>query len=121
MPRLRPGMARVQFYAVQQEVVALLEQGYTFASAYDLLRTEKKITMCYGAFRAYAKQKDGHRKGKKTPSEKCRREEAHSTENCGGAREKQEEKHEGPRIAQAPASKAEAAFKTQELSDERLI
>lgn len=54
MPRLRHGMARVEFFAVQENVMALLAQGHTYASAYDLLKKEGKITMCYGAFRGYA-------------------------------------------------------------------
>lgn len=53
MPRLRPGLARVEFFAVRQEVMALLSQGHTYASAYDRLKEAGKISMSYSAFRNY--------------------------------------------------------------------
>lgn len=46
-------MARVEFLAVRENVMALLAQGHTYASVYDRLKKEGKITMCYGAFRSY--------------------------------------------------------------------
>ena len=55
MPRLRPGMARVEFYAVWNEVSELL--GHTYRSAYDLLSEKKKITMKYDSFRRHIKAK----------------------------------------------------------------
>ena len=50
---LRPGMARVQFLAVQHEVKTLLEQGHTYASAYDMLKDQKKVSMSYQSFRKH--------------------------------------------------------------------
>lgn len=40
MPRLRPGLARVEYFAVRDEVSMLLAQGHTYASAYDTLKTK---------------------------------------------------------------------------------
>ncbi len=53
MPRLRPGLARVEFFAVREDVMALLTQGHTYASAYDQLKEAGKISMSYSAFRNY--------------------------------------------------------------------
>ncbi len=53
MPRLRPGLARVEFFAVREDVMALLNQGHTYASAYDRLKGAGKISMSYSAFRNY--------------------------------------------------------------------
>ncbi len=53
MPRLRPGLARVEFFAVREDVMALLTQGHTYASAYDQLKDAGKISMSYSAFRNY--------------------------------------------------------------------
>lgn len=55
MSRLRPGMARVEFYAIWNEVSELLDQGHTYRSAYDLLSEKKKITMKYDSFRRHVK------------------------------------------------------------------
>ena len=57
MSRLRPGMARVEFYAIWNEVSELLDQGHTYRSAYDLLSEKKKITMKYDSFRRHIKSK----------------------------------------------------------------
>lgn len=57
MSRLRPGMARVEFYAIWNEVSELLDQGHTYRSAFDLLSEKKKITMKYDSFRRHIKSK----------------------------------------------------------------
>lgn len=66
MPRLRPGLARVEYFAVREEVLTLLAEGHTYASAYDALKDKGKITMCYGAFRSYA---NGSRNSTKNDAE----------------------------------------------------
>lgn len=86
MPRLRPGLARVEYFAVRDEVSMLLAQGHTYASAYDTLKTKGKITMCYGTFRSYA---NGSRE--KTT-------EQDSTAPAASPR------HNGPRKVAGPAS-----------------
>lgn len=55
MSRLRPGLARVEFYAVWNEVSELLNQGHTYRSAYEFLSEKKKITMKYDSFRRHVK------------------------------------------------------------------
>lgn len=52
--RLRPGLARVEFYAVRQEAVELLKQGHTYTSAFEVLKKAGKITMSYWVFLSYA-------------------------------------------------------------------
>lgn len=54
MSRLKPGLARVEYLVIQEEVTHLLGLGHTYASAYDILKKKNKITMCYATFREYA-------------------------------------------------------------------
>ena len=52
--RMRPGQARIEFLAVQPEIEALLDQGYTFAGAYEKLKADGKFTSSYEAvYRLY--------------------------------------------------------------------
>lgn len=53
MPRLRHGMARVEFLTVRGEVEVMIAQGYAYALIYEKLKSQGKISMCYGAFRTY--------------------------------------------------------------------
>lgn len=46
-------MARVEFLAVKTDVEKLLEEGHTYASAYDILKEKKKVSLGYSAFRVY--------------------------------------------------------------------
>lgn len=43
--RLTPGMARVEFLAVKDEVESLLARGYLLKPAYAQLTKEKRISM----------------------------------------------------------------------------
>ncbi|WP_430735309.1 TraK family protein [Halodesulfovibrio aestuarii] len=51
----RKGFAKVEFLAVQPEVIKLLKAGHTFRSAYEMVRSENKITMSYQRFTWYAR------------------------------------------------------------------
>ncbi|MCT4625643.1 TraK family protein [Halodesulfovibrio sp.] len=51
----RKGFAKVEFLAVQPEVIELLEAGHTFRSAYETVRSEDRITMSYQRFVWYAR------------------------------------------------------------------
>ena len=55
-------MARVEFYAVAESVISLLEQGHTYISEYELLIKKGKISMCYGAFCNHAKASRARKK-----------------------------------------------------------
>nr|WP_308620458.1 TraK family protein [uncultured Desulfovibrio sp.] len=48
-------MARVEFFAVRQEVEELLAQGHTLRLAYEHLFKLKKISMAYDSFRRHVK------------------------------------------------------------------
>lgn len=50
MDRLKKGFARIEFFAVRQEVEKLLAAGYSIKLAYDNLKDKNKITMSYQAF-----------------------------------------------------------------------
>ena len=54
--RLTPGMARVEFLAVKDEVESLLARGYLLKPAYAQLTKEKRISMTYDTFRRYARK-----------------------------------------------------------------
>lgn len=54
--RLTPGMARVEFLAVKDEVESLLARGYLLKPAYTQLTKEKRISMTYDTFRRYARK-----------------------------------------------------------------
>lgn len=54
MTRLRPGLARREFFAVRPEVEEILSSGGTFRLAYDMLKGKGKISMGYDTFRQYA-------------------------------------------------------------------
>lgn len=67
MPRLRSGMARVEFFAVRQEVEELLAQGHTLRLAYEHLFKLKKISMAYDSFRRHVKGAPKKATPNKTP------------------------------------------------------
>nr|WP_320013090.1 TraK family protein [uncultured Desulfobulbus sp.] len=50
MERLKKGFARIEFFAVRQEVEKLLAAGYSIKLAYEDLKQKGKITMSYQAF-----------------------------------------------------------------------
>jgi len=50
MERLKKGVARIEFFAVRQEVEKLLAAGYSIKLAYEDLKEKGKITMSYQAF-----------------------------------------------------------------------
>ena len=50
MERLKKGFARIEFFAVRQEVEKLLAAGYSIKLAYEDLKEKGKITMSYQAF-----------------------------------------------------------------------
>ena len=54
MAKLRPGLARREFFAVRPEVEEILASGGTFRLAYDMLKEKGKISMGYDTFRQYA-------------------------------------------------------------------
>lgn len=54
MERLRPGLARREFFAVKPEVDEFLASGGTYRLAYDMLIEKGKISMSYDTFRQYA-------------------------------------------------------------------
>lgn len=47
---------RVEFLAVQEDVVELLRKGYGYTMIYNKLKNESKITMCYQTFYGYVKK-----------------------------------------------------------------
>lgn len=55
MPRLRNGMARVEFMAVREEVEALIAKGHPAMSIYQQFREAGKISMSYRAFHRHLK------------------------------------------------------------------
>lgn len=55
MPRLRNGMARVEFMAVREEVEALIAKGHPAMSIYQQFKAAGKITMSYRAFHRHLK------------------------------------------------------------------
>jgi len=63
MERLKKGFARIEFFAVRQEVEKLLAAGYSIKLAYDYLKDNGKITMSYQAF--YRNLKPGKKPGSK--------------------------------------------------------
>ena len=50
MERLKKGFAKIEFFAVRQDVEKLLAAGYSIKLAYDNLKDNNKITMSYQAF-----------------------------------------------------------------------
>ncbi|MGD9950074.1 MAG: TraK family protein [Desulfobulbus sp.] len=50
MEPLRKGAARIEFFAVRQDVEKLLAAGYSIKLAYDHLKNAGQITMSYQAF-----------------------------------------------------------------------
>ena len=50
MPRLRNGMARVEFLAVREEAEALIAKGHPAMSIYQQFKEAGKISMSYAAF-----------------------------------------------------------------------
>lgn len=70
MPRLKNGMARVEFLAVRAEAEALLAKGHPASSIYEHFKSNGKISMSYRAF---------HRHLKGTPRKKDERKEAPAT------------------------------------------
>lgn len=63
MPRLKNGMARVEFLAVSAEAKALLAKGHPCASIYERFKDAGKISMSYAAFHRHLKGAP-HRKTK---------------------------------------------------------
>lgn len=63
MERLKKGLARIEFFAVRQEVEKLLAAGYSIKLAYDNLKDNGKITMSYQAF--YRNLKPGKKSASK--------------------------------------------------------
>lgn len=55
MPRLRNGMARVEFLAVRAEVEELAAKGHPAMSIYQQFKADGKISMSYRAFHRYLK------------------------------------------------------------------
>lgn len=66
MERLKKGFARIEFFAVRQEIEKLLSAGYSIKLAYDELKGKGKITMSYQAF--YRNMKPGKKSGSKEGS-----------------------------------------------------
>lgn len=56
MPRLKNGMARVEFLTVCAEVEALLGKGHPCSSIYERFKADGKISMSYRTFYHYASQ-----------------------------------------------------------------
>lgn len=50
---MRKGAARIEFYAVKDDVERLFAAGYNIRLAYEELVAQKKITMSYAAFNGY--------------------------------------------------------------------
>ena len=50
MSKKRHGFAKVEYLAIEPEVVALLTAAHTFRSAYEELKAQGKITMSYQHF-----------------------------------------------------------------------
>ena len=50
MEPLKKGAARIEFFAVRNEIEKLLSAGYSIKLAYDHLKEVGKITMSYQAF-----------------------------------------------------------------------
>jgi len=51
--KLEKHEARVEFYAVEAEVVDLIERGYGYTMIYKKFLQEKKVTMSYVTFYGY--------------------------------------------------------------------
>ncbi len=70
MERLKKGVARIEFFAVRQEVEKLLAAGYSIKLAYEDLKEKGKITMSYQAFYRNLKpaQKTGAKERSVAPS-----------------------------------------------------
>lgn len=66
--RLRKGTARVEFFAVEEEVERLLAAGYNFVLAYEALVEAGKITMSYRTFYGHVREKNQHSNGKELPA-----------------------------------------------------
>lgn len=56
MPRLRNGMARVEFLAVRVEAEVLLARGHSCSSIYERFKADGKISMSYAAFHRHLKR-----------------------------------------------------------------
>lgn len=48
--KLKKGMARIQFFAVNEEIKKLFAAGYSIKLAYEHLKEAGRITMSYRAF-----------------------------------------------------------------------
>lgn len=57
MPRLKNGMARVEFLTVCAEAEVLLGKGHPCSSIYERFKADGKISMSYRAFHRYLKGK----------------------------------------------------------------
>ncbi len=53
---MRRYTAKMEFFAVAEEVEKLIEQGASYVLAFEKLQHEKKITMSYYTFYSYARQ-----------------------------------------------------------------
>lgn len=62
--------ARIEFRAVQQEVEARLEQGYSLAAVYEELRKAGRLTMAYTTFCDYVRGGGRRAHGQPKPSPK---------------------------------------------------
>jgi hypothetical protein len=54
---MRRYTARMEFFAVAEEVEKLLDQGASYVLAFEKLHHEKKITMSYYTFYSYARKR----------------------------------------------------------------
>jgi hypothetical protein len=63
---LKKGVARIEFFAVRQEVEKLLAAGYSIKLAYEDLKEKGKLTMSYQAF--YRNLKPVNKSGSKEGS-----------------------------------------------------
>lgn len=50
--KLRPGEARVEFLALYEEILLMIDRGYSLMAVYRKLSGEGKITMSYYALRS---------------------------------------------------------------------
>ena len=50
-----PGAARVEYYACQEDVEAMLAQGHTARAIYDHMKGQGRVTCSYSAFCDYVR------------------------------------------------------------------
>lgn len=67
MPRLKNGMARVEFLAVRAEAEALLAKGHPASGIYERFKADGKISMSYAAFHRHLKGAPKKATPNKTP------------------------------------------------------